>query len=194
MLTIKVHKSTGKAALVATVAAALISSAVVAQSLPATAACSTLTRAHFTDFRGKVGAAIVTLTQANIAGQATRASYGGSTGGAWNNMTGLRVIADHVDENAFLSPPCRSMFYPSGLAVPNNINACFRDDVTAQLETEMYWTTVHAYYNKAIYPSHASAVAAFNAVRDLLKESRSISNAATSCLLQSGGEYSLNPN
>jgi hypothetical protein len=193
MSSLKKLTTSRKAVVAAAVAVAVSNGTVLAQAAPINA-CSTLTRTHIEGFRTKVGATITTLTIANAEGQKTQALLGGSTGGAWNNMTGLRVIADHVDERAFLSPPCKSMFYPSGQVVANNINACFRVDVTPHLEHEMYWTTLHAYYNNVKYPSHASAVDAFNSVRDLLKESRSISNTATSCLLQTVGEHSLNPN
>jgi hypothetical protein len=177
----------------AIVVTTLVSNIVSAQSLPSTTACNSLTRASIAAFRASVGTdttngstgAVKVLKDANSAGQATRTLLGGSAAGAWNTPLDLLVIADRLDENAFLAPPCKSMFYPSGVAVANNIHACFRGEVTPQLEHAMYSTTLHAYYNyQNGYASAPSAKLAFNAIRDLLRKSRTISNTALTCLLE----------
>jgi hypothetical protein len=201
MLSNPVCKLSRKAAVAAATAAALstavFGTAAAAQAVPSTNACSKLTQERIASFRAAVGTettgAIALLKAANVDGEAARTAIGGSAAGGWNNTWGLRVVADRVDETAFLAPPCKSMFYPWGLVVPNNINACFRSDVTPQIELELYWTTLHGYYNKVGYTSRPSTEAAFNAVRDLLKESRSISNDAVTCLFEQGGDNLLGP-
>jgi hypothetical protein len=191
------HKLSRKAAFAAALSAAILSNLAAAQAVPSTNACDRLTQERIAAFRTNVGTettgAIALLKAANVDGEAARTIIGGSAAGGWNNTWGLRNIAADVDETAFLAPPCKSMFYPWGTVVPNNINACFRGDVAPQLEIEMYWTTLHGYYNKVGYSSRPSAEAAFNTVRDLLKESRSISNDAVTCLFEQGGDNLLGP-
>jgi hypothetical protein len=201
MLKNQIRKMSHKAA--AGVAATLISNVALAQALPPTAACNSLTRANIAAFRVKVGTemagAIALLKTANSDGETARRNLGGSAGGAWNSPSDLLVIADRLDETAFLAPACKSMFYPSspeygpssGVASPNNIHACFRVDVTPQLEHAMYAATLHVWYNKVGYISRSSAEAAFYAVRNLLKDSRKISNDALTCLLESTGDPAL---
>jgi hypothetical protein len=191
------RKLSRTAAAAAVLSAAVLSNVAAAQAVPSTNACSRLTQERIANFRAQVGTettgAIALLKAANVEGEAARAAIGGSAAGGWNNTWGLRVVADRVDETAFLSPPCKSMFYPWGTVVPNNINACFRGDVAPQLELELYWSTLHGYYNKVGYSSRPSAELAFNTVRDLLKESRSISNDAVTCLFEQGGDNLLGP-
>jgi hypothetical protein len=200
---LKTSKQKSRATAVATaLAAAILSNTVGATGVPSTNACSKLTRERIANFRTAVGVptspagptgAIATLLDANVQGEIARIALANGAGGGWNNTYGLRVVADRVDENAFLAPPCKSMFYPWGTVVPNNINACFRGDVAPQLELELYWSTLHGYYNKVGYSSRPSAELAFNTVRDLLKESRSISNDAVTCLFEQGGDNLLGP-
>jgi hypothetical protein len=71
------------------------------------------------------------------------------------------------------------------LAAVNNINACFRVHVTPILEHELYWSTLHVAYTQPTYRSRPSAEAAFTTVRELLRESRAISNDAARCMLES---------
>ncbi len=188
---------------VATLTATLLCNIATAQALPNSPACNSLTRAEIKEFRDKVGneimGAIHLLEEANREGAAERIRLGGSNAGAANAPGDLRVIADRIDENAFDKPPCKSMFYPlspefgpsAGMANPNNIHACFRVDVTPQLEHAMYAATLHAWYNKPGMLSRHSAVKAFKAVRHLLRESREISNHALTCLFESTGDPAL---
>jgi hypothetical protein len=78
---------------------------------------------------------------------------------------------------------CRNRAWP--LYAPNNINACFRVHVTPILEHELYWSTLHVAYTQPTYRSRPSAEAAFTTVRELLRESRAISNDAARCMLES---------
>jgi hypothetical protein len=185
------HAFARKVAAATAVAIAMLSNAIAAQAVPSTNACSKISQARIAAFRTKISAdavgTIAVLTNANAEGNAARTAIGGSAAGGWNYIAGLRQILDTVDETAFEAPPCKSLFYPWGQVVPNNINACFRVNVTPILEHEMYWTTLHSYYNHPTYFSRPSAVAAFNATRDLLKESRSISNDAVTCMFEQVG-------
>jgi hypothetical protein len=173
------------------IVAAILSNTVAAQAVPSSNACSKLNQARIAAFRAQIGSdtsgAIAVLTNANAEGEAVRAAIGGAAAGSWNYISGLRETLNAIDETAFDAPPCKSLFYPWGQVVPNNVNACFRVDVTPELERGMYWTTLHSYYNHPTYASRASAVAAFNATRDLLKESRSISNDAVTCMFEQVG-------
>jgi hypothetical protein len=184
---------------VVAVIATLLSNA--AQSLPS-AACDSLTRTRIAEFRAKVSrpetGTIALLQKANSEGAAAGDPVTGIAGG-WNYIDGLRAIAGQLDETAFGPTTCKTLFYPSlpeygpssGAADPNNIHACFRVDVTPALEHEMYWSTLHVWYNKVGYASRPSAEAAFYAVRDLLRDSRGISNDALTCLLESTGDPAL---
>lgn len=168
------------------VAATVFSNFADAQSLPSTAACNSLTRAYIAAFRADVGTettgAIDVLTKANIAATPPAGA------GAANSTLDLLDIANRLDETVFLAPPCKSMFYPDGTANPNNIHACFRVDITPPLEHAIYWSTIHLWYNKVDYSSRQSAENAFYAVRNLLKNSRKISNDALTCLFESTGD------
>jgi hypothetical protein len=186
-----------KAAAATALMAAILSNSIAAQAVPSTNACSKLSQSRIAAFRAQIGSdasgTIAVLTNANAEGNAARTAIGGSAAGGWNYIAGLRQILDVVDETAFEAPPCQSLFYPWGQVVPNNINACFRVNVTPILEHEMYWTTLHSYYNHPAYSSRPSAVAAFSATRDLLKESRSISNDAVTCMFEQASHNDFGP-
>jgi hypothetical protein len=182
------HAFARKVAAATAVAAVILSNTVAAQAVPSTNACSKISQARIAAFRTQISAdtvgTIAVLTNANTEGNDARTAIGGSAAGGWNYIAGLRQILAAVDETAFEASPCKSLFYPWGQVVPNNINACFRVYVTPLLEHEMYWTTLHSYYNHPTYTSRPSAVAAFNATRDLLKASRNISNDAVTCMFE----------
>jgi hypothetical protein len=150
--------------------------------LPSTDACNNLTRAHITEFRSQVRAAIMVLEKFN-----------GDSPYAWSDPLDLRVVVDQIDETAFGESTCKMIFYQSGMADPNNIHACFRVDVAPHIEYAMYLSTLQAWYNKAGYPSRQSAVDSYQAVRDLLEESRRISNDALTCLFESTNDMALPP-
>jgi hypothetical protein len=171
---------------------ALLGSALIPSAQAEGPSCAKLTKQRIAAFRASINAAgvgaIAKLNVANAEGNAVRAEIGVSSAGGWNYIQGLDLVLDAVDENAFNSPPCQSMFYPANVipgapAVPNNINACFRVQVAPLLEHELYWSTLHVYYNGA-HRSRASAEAGFTAVRDLLRESRALSNDASRCMLE----------
>ncbi len=178
-------KRTHKAALFTAILATCLASSITVQGANNATACSMLTRQHVADFRGKVNAAIVTLTRANT--QAL--PYGQS----WNYVGELRTIVNAIDENAFLAPACKSLFSPSGVRGDNNFSNCFRNVVTPKLEYEMYWTTLYAHYNEANPALLTDTILSFDAIRDLLKDSRGFSNAATSCMIKSSDPL-LDPN
>ncbi|MEQ1559788.1 MAG: hypothetical protein ABL933_12725 [Methyloglobulus sp.] len=199
MLKNQKYKLSRKATL-AVVTATLLTNIVAAHAtLPNTPACNSLTRANIAAFRLKVGTettgAIALLKKANLDGEAARDPVKGVGGGA-NSPLDLLVIASRIDEKSFLAPACKSIFYPSlpqygssaGDAVPNNIHACFRVHVTPELEHAMYAATLHAWNNKVGLTSRGSAVDAFYVVRNLLRESRKISNNAQTCIFQSTGD------
>jgi hypothetical protein len=172
------------------VAALMVQSAPVSAQTPFTDACSKVGSIRIAAFRTDIGSnttgAIRKAIDANTSGQALRDSFGpdASEGGAWNYVVGLQEAA------AVLEPSNQHLCGEPDAA---NMMACFRVYVVPLLEYELYATSLHAWYNKPQYNSRLQAVASFNAIRDLLKEARSISNDATTCLFESSNDHLQGP-
>jgi hypothetical protein len=164
---------------------------------PFTNACNKVDVARITAFRDAIGSstsgAIQKAHAANQSGQALRDSYGpdATEGGAWTYVYGLQ------ESVAMLEPTnqhlCGEWLFTGTTPAAVNMMACFRVYIVPQLEHELYWSTLHAWYNKPQYASRPEAVASFNAIRDLLKEARNISNDATTCLFESSNDHLEGP-
>ncbi|MGL4232023.1 MAG: hypothetical protein ACRCWJ_11730 [Casimicrobium sp.] len=173
-----------------------------AQQYPIPEVCAPLTRERIAQFKADLGTRTPfalelpstppdpTATRTGAIEVLYRANQEAGPGYAANPVHSLQEAHMIVDENAFDTHPCQSLFYPASTPHyanwPSAINlvACFRLAVMPHLEYAKYGSLLHVWYNKSDMPSRSSALEAFEKVNALAREAKQISIDASNCLLK----------